>query len=85
MRNTRWLRYGLASIIVAGTGLGATLTACGDDDSAGSSSGNVPDAKAATRTSETRAARRTPPMGPQADHRQVTSSTPPPTWAPTRP
>jgi len=46
MRNTRWLRYGLASIIVAGTGLGATLTACGDDDSAGSSSGNVPDAKA---------------------------------------
>jgi hypothetical protein len=43
MRNTRWLRYGLASIIVAGTGLGATLVACGDDDVAGSSSGTVPE------------------------------------------
>ncbi len=43
MRNTRWLRYGLASIIVAGTGLGATLVACGDDDPASSSSGNLPD------------------------------------------
>lgn len=43
MRNTRWLRYGLASIIVAGTGLGASLTACGDDDAASSSSGNLPD------------------------------------------
>ena len=42
MRNTRWLRYGLASILVAGTGLGATLVACGDDDSG--SSGSVPDA-----------------------------------------
>jgi hypothetical protein len=41
MRNTRWLRYGLASIIVAGTGLGAALVACGDD-SAGSSSGTTP-------------------------------------------
>jgi hypothetical protein len=43
MRNTRWLRYGLASIIVAGTGLGASLTACGDDDSGSSSSGNLPE------------------------------------------
>jgi len=38
MRNTRWLRYGLASIIAAGAGLGATLVACGDDDAASSSS-----------------------------------------------
>ncbi len=42
MRNTRWLRYGLASIIVAGTGLGATLIACGDD-SGSSNSGGTPD------------------------------------------
>ena len=43
MRNTRWLRFGLASIIVAGTGLGAGLAACGDDSASGSSSGNVPE------------------------------------------
>jgi hypothetical protein len=44
MRNT--FRYGLASIIVAGTALGATIVACGDDDSGSSSgsSGTVPDA-----------------------------------------
>ena len=43
MRNT--FRYGLASIIVAGTALGATIVACGDDDSgSGSSSGLVPEA-----------------------------------------
>ena len=44
MRNT--FRYGLASIIVAGTALGATVVACGDDDSGSSSgtSGNVPEA-----------------------------------------
>ncbi|CAN5687963.1 hypothetical protein BH11MYX4_BH11MYX4_10610 [soil metagenome] len=43
MRNT--FRYGLASIIVAGTALGATVVACGDDDSgSGSSSGTVPEA-----------------------------------------
>ena len=44
MRNT--FRYGLASIIVAGTALGATVVACGDDDSGSSSSGtsgNVPE------------------------------------------
>lgn len=32
MRNIGWLRYGLASILMAGAGLGATLAACGDDD-----------------------------------------------------
>ncbi len=43
MRNT--FRYGLASIIVAGTALGATIVACGDEDSgSSSSSGNVPEA-----------------------------------------
>jgi hypothetical protein len=35
MRNTRWLRYGLASTIAAFAGLGLTLAACGDDDDAG--------------------------------------------------
>lgn len=46
MRNT--FRYGLASIIVAGTALGATVVACGDDDSGSSSgtSGNIPDGAA---------------------------------------
>jgi len=43
MRNT--FRYGLASIIVAGTALGATIVACGDDaSSSSSSSGNIPEA-----------------------------------------
>ena len=42
MRNTRWLRYGLATLLVTGVGLGGLLVACGDDDT-GSSSGNVPD------------------------------------------
>ena len=42
MRNT--FRYGLASIIVAGTALGATVVACGDDESSSSSSGNIPEA-----------------------------------------
>lgn len=46
MRNT--FRYGLASIIVAGTALGATVVACGDDDNGGGSSsgtsGSVPEA-----------------------------------------
>jgi len=44
MRNTRWLRYGLASIIVVGTGLGGLLAACGDDDTNGGSSGTTPEA-----------------------------------------
>lgn len=35
MRNTRWLRYGLASTIAAFAGLGLTLAACGDDDDVG--------------------------------------------------
>ncbi len=38
MRNTRWLRYGIASIIVTGTAVGALLAACGDDDTGGGSS-----------------------------------------------
>lgn len=42
MRNTRWLRYGLGTIIVAGTALSGLLVACGDDD-VGSSSGSTPD------------------------------------------
>lgn len=44
MRNT--FRYGLASIIVAGTALGATIVACGDEGSgsSSSSSGNLPEA-----------------------------------------
>lgn len=32
MRNTRWLRYGLATTIAAFAGLGLALTACSDDD-----------------------------------------------------
>ena len=32
MRNIGWLRYGLASMVCAGAGLAAVLTACGDDD-----------------------------------------------------
>jgi hypothetical protein len=32
MRNTRWLRYGLASASLVAGGLGAFLVACGDDD-----------------------------------------------------
>jgi hypothetical protein len=33
MRNKNWLRYGLASAVVASGVLGAILVACGDDDS----------------------------------------------------
>lgn len=33
MRNKNWLRYGLASAVVASGALGAVLVACGDDDS----------------------------------------------------
>ena len=33
MRNKNWLRYGLASAVVASGALGAILVACGDDDS----------------------------------------------------
>lgn len=47
MRNTRWLRYGLASTIAAFAGLGITLAACGDDDDDGAV--NTPD----TGTQET--------------------------------
>jgi hypothetical protein len=32
MRNTRWLRFGLASSIAVSAGLGLTIVACGDDD-----------------------------------------------------
>lgn len=35
MRNTRWLRYGLASTIAAFAGMGVMLAACGDDDDSG--------------------------------------------------
>jgi hypothetical protein len=35
MGKRHWLRYGLASLAIAGVGLGATLVACGDDDSGG--------------------------------------------------
>jgi hypothetical protein len=35
MRNTNWLRYGLASIIIGGVGTGSLLVACGDDDAVG--------------------------------------------------
>jgi hypothetical protein len=34
MRNTRTLRYGLASMVLLGGALGGTLAACGDDDNA---------------------------------------------------
>jgi hypothetical protein len=43
MRNKNWLRYGLASAVVASGALGAILVACGDDDSgvvAGNDAGN---------------------------------------------
>lgn len=33
MRNIKWLRYGLASAVVASGALGGFLVACGDDDS----------------------------------------------------
>jgi hypothetical protein len=39
MRNRDWLRYGLASMIVAGAGMGALLAACGDDDDVGPGTG----------------------------------------------
>ena len=32
MRNTRWLRFGLASSIAVSAGLGLTIVACGDDE-----------------------------------------------------
>lgn len=41
MRNKQWLRWGLASLSLAGGALGAFLVACGDDDSG--SSGGPPD------------------------------------------
>ena len=48
MRNTRWLRYGLASTIAAFAGLGLTLAACGDDDDGAV---NKPDTGTGTETS----------------------------------
>lgn len=35
MRNANWLRYGLASVVIVGFGMGGLLVACGDDDNGG--------------------------------------------------
>ncbi len=48
MRNKRWLRYGLASVVLCGGALGTLLVACGDDDS--SSGGVQPDSGTDTST-----------------------------------